>query len=87
MPAPVVSCGRRQAELAELDKLVGGHRLVTITGLGGAGKTRLAIEVTAPLADDHRDGGRRAVIDPFSSIPIPIPARSLVGRGRGEFSR
>lgn len=85
MPAPVVSCGRRQAELAELDKLVGGHRLVTITGPGGAGKTRLAIEVTAPLTDDHQDGGRRAAIDPFSSTPIP--ARSLVGRGRGKFSR
>ena len=46
----------RQAELTELDKLVGKHRLVTITGPGGAGKTRLAIEVTAPLADDYRDG-------------------------------
>ena len=33
----------------------------TITGPGGAGKTRLVTEVTVPLADDHRDGGRRAV--------------------------
>ena len=56
MPAPVASFVGRQAELTELDKLVGKHRLVTITGPGGAGKTRLAIEVTAPLADDYRDG-------------------------------
>jgi predicted ATPase/DNA-binding SARP family transcriptional activator len=56
MPAPLASFVGRQAELAELDKLVGRHRLVTITGPGGAGKTRLAIEVAAPLADDYRDG-------------------------------
>jgi predicted ATPase/DNA-binding SARP family transcriptional activator len=56
MPAPVASFVGRQAELAELDKLVGRHRLVTITGPGGAGKTRLAIEVTAPLAGNYRDG-------------------------------
>jgi predicted ATPase/DNA-binding SARP family transcriptional activator len=56
MPAPVASFVGRQAELTELGKLVGRHRLVTITGPGGAGKTRLAIEVTAPLADDYRDG-------------------------------
>ena len=56
MAAPVASFVGRQAELTELDKLVGKHRLVTITGPGGAGKTRLAIEVTAPLADDYRDG-------------------------------
>lgn len=56
MPAPVASFVGRQAELTELDKLVGKHRLVTISGPGGAGKTRLAIEVTAPLADDYRDG-------------------------------
>ena len=56
VPAPVASFVGRQAELTELDKLVGRHRLVTITGPGGAGKTRLAIEVTAPLADDYRDG-------------------------------
>ncbi len=56
LPAPVASFVGRQAELAELSKLVGRHRLVTITGSGGAGKTRLAIELTAPLADDYRDG-------------------------------
>ena len=55
MPAPVASFVGRQRELTELDKLVGRHRLVTITGPGGAGKTRLAIEVTAPLADNYRD--------------------------------
>ena len=56
MPAPVASFVGRQAELTELGKLIGRHLLVTITGPGGAGKTRLAIEVAAPLAGDYRDG-------------------------------
>jgi predicted ATPase/DNA-binding SARP family transcriptional activator len=47
--------GRKQ-EVAELRLLLGVHRLVTIVGPGGAGKTRLAIEVARSLADDVADG-------------------------------
>jgi hypothetical protein len=32
------------------------HKLVTLTGVGGVGKTRLALEVGARLADEFRDG-------------------------------
>ena len=56
LPAPVAGFVGRQAELAELDKLLGRHRLVTIVGTGGAGKTRLAIETAATHLDDYRDG-------------------------------
>ena len=56
LPAPVASFIGRKSELAELGKLVERDRLVTIVGTGGAGKTRLAIEVAASLQDEHRDG-------------------------------
>src|SRR5271166_6588300 len=47
LPAQLTSFVGRQAELTELRQLMAGKRLVTLTGAGGAGKTRLAVEVTA----------------------------------------
>lgn len=46
----------RQVEVDELRALVDRHRLVSITGVGGCGKTRLAIEVGAAMADKFPGG-------------------------------
>ena len=46
----------RESEVAELQAAVKAHRLVTLTGVGGVGKTRLASEVAAHLADEFPDG-------------------------------
>ena len=46
----------REAELAAVRALVGGSRLVTLTGAGGAGKTRLGLQVAAGLLDEAGDG-------------------------------
>jgi len=46
----------REAELAAVRALVSGSRLVTLTGAGGAGKTRLGLQVAAGLADGSGDG-------------------------------
>jgi predicted ATPase/transcriptional regulator with XRE-family HTH domain len=56
LPAPVASFVGRESELAELGRLAGQYRLVTITGTGGVGKTRLAIEAAAARRGEHRDG-------------------------------
>jgi predicted ATPase/class 3 adenylate cyclase len=54
--AATVLVGREQ-ELTELCGLLGnGTRLVTLTGAGGSGKTRLALQVAAELSDDFGDG-------------------------------
>ena len=46
----------REAEVAAVATLCAGNRLVTITGAGGAGKTRLAQQVAAQLCDRFEDG-------------------------------
>jgi predicted ATPase len=46
----------RESELAELQTALKGHRLVTLTGVGGVGKTRLALELAGRSAIDFPDG-------------------------------
>src|SRR5260221_3494616 len=48
LPYQLTSFVGREQEIAQLEELITTHRLVTLTGAGGAGKTRLAIEVAYP---------------------------------------
>ena len=67
----------REAELAEVQAALKAHRLVTLTGVGGVGKTRLATEVAAHLADKFPDGvwlfELAAVTDP-AAVPDAVAA-------------
>lgn len=56
LPVPLTSFVGRAGEVAELTAAVQAHRLVTATGPGGVGKTRLATAVAADLASTWRDG-------------------------------
>jgi predicted ATPase/class 3 adenylate cyclase len=75
-PAPTSFTGR-ESEVAELQAAVKAHRLVTLTGVGGVGKTRLALEVAARLADEFPDGvwffELAAVTDP-AAVPDAVAA-------------
>ena len=56
LPEFVSSFVGREHELAHMRALVSDNRLVTLTGAGGAGKTRLAVQVAAELLDGSGDG-------------------------------
>jgi predicted ATPase/DNA-binding SARP family transcriptional activator len=56
LPAAVSSFVGRSRELAEVSDLIATRRLVTLVGPGGAGKTRLALEVGERLRADFADG-------------------------------
>jgi predicted ATPase/DNA-binding SARP family transcriptional activator len=61
LPHGISSFVGRERELAEVRDLVATHRLVTLTGVGGTGKTRLAIEAARGLAG--RDGTSVTFVD------------------------
>src|SRR6201997_2906534 len=75
-PAPTSLIGR-ESELDEVHAAVKAHRLVTLTGVGGVGKTRLATEVAARLVDEFPDGvwffELAAVTDP-AAVPDAVAA-------------
>jgi predicted ATPase/DNA-binding SARP family transcriptional activator len=56
LPAMLTSFLGREEDLARLEGLVGGGRLVTLTGAGGAGKTRLAVEFATSAVERFGDG-------------------------------
>jgi predicted ATPase/class 3 adenylate cyclase len=56
LPVQLTSFVGRGAQMTEVEKLLVDNRLVTLTGAGGAGKTRLAVEVAARIAPEFRDG-------------------------------
>jgi class 3 adenylate cyclase len=57
LPRPASSFVGRGAELAEvLSRIEAGGRLVTLTGPGGSGKTRLALEAATTLVPDYKAG-------------------------------
>jgi predicted ATPase/class 3 adenylate cyclase/DNA-binding CsgD family transcriptional regulator len=56
LPLQISTFVGREAEIAEVRELLSQSRLLTLTGAGGCGKTRLALQVAAEVLDDHPDG-------------------------------
>lgn len=56
LPVQLTSFIGRQKELAEIRRAVEGHRLVTLIGPGGTGKTRLALQAAGGLLEKFTDG-------------------------------
>ncbi|MBY8863534.1 protein kinase [Nocardia sp. CA2R105] len=56
LPSELTSFINRRSELAEVKNLLSSSRLVTLTGIGGVGKTRLALRVASTQQRDFADG-------------------------------
>jgi non-specific serine/threonine protein kinase len=68
LPQPPTSFVGRESELAEARRLLATTRLLTLTGPGGVGKTRLAVELARRTAADFADG---AVFVPLAAVRDP----------------
>lgn len=56
LPVQATPLVGRERELEEAGSLLGSHRMLTLTGPGGSGKTRLALQLAAESLDDFPDG-------------------------------
>ena len=56
LPVQLTSFIGREKEMEQVAQSINGHRLVTLTGVGGTGKTRLALQSAADLAERFADG-------------------------------
>lgn len=67
LPAPLTSFIGRQRELDEVETLLSENRLVTISGPGGSGKTRLSIQLAHAHREDYQDGIWLVELAPISA--------------------
>jgi len=79
LPVQLTSFVGRQAEMKGIREALADNRLVTLTGAGGAGKTRLAVQVAAEVATDFADGVWYVDLAPITDpevVPVTV-ARAL----------
>jgi len=80
LPSAMTSFIGRAAEIAELHRLLGQTRLLTLTGPGGTGKTRLALEVARGALDGFEDG---VYFVPLDAVRDPGLVASVVAQAIG----
>jgi predicted ATPase/class 3 adenylate cyclase/DNA-binding CsgD family transcriptional regulator len=80
LPAQLTTFIGRSRELAEVRALVESSRLVTLTGAGGCGKTRLGLQVAAGLLDGSGDG---VWLVEFAAVTSPDAVAATVAKALG----
>jgi len=72
LPAQLTSFVGRDSEVAQITELLGSSRLVTLTGSGGTGKTRLAMEAARTVEGDHPDGAWMVELGPVADDDLVV---------------
>ncbi|HKH77025.1 MAG TPA: AAA family ATPase, partial [Rubrobacteraceae bacterium] len=80
LPLELSSFVGRRKEVAEVEVLLAGNRLLTLTGPGGSGKTRLALAVAHEVVEKYEDGAWFVELAPLSDPGlVPQAVASLLG--------
>ncbi|QSE86100.1 protein kinase domain-containing protein [Rhodococcus koreensis] len=79
LPLELTSFVGRRHELTEAKNLLGGSRLVTLTGIGGVGKTRLALRVASAVRREYADGVRLAELGELRKESLVDAVAAAVG--------
>jgi predicted ATPase len=78
VPAPMSDLVGREARLLDVADLVAAHRLVTLVGIGGVGKTRLGLELGRRLLPKFADGVWLVELGPLSGSEFVLPTIASV---------
>jgi predicted ATPase/class 3 adenylate cyclase len=78
LPQQVTSFVGREAEIAEIENLLGKTRLLTLTGSGGCGKTRLSLQVAAQMMDSFPDGVWNVELAPITDPELAVQTVATV---------
>jgi predicted ATPase/DNA-binding SARP family transcriptional activator len=85
LPIPLTALIGRDQDVLEVTSRLSQARLVTLTGTGGVGKTRLAIQVAEELAGAYSDGAVFVDLAPLENTDhVPDAVRSALGAPAGE---
>jgi len=77
LPLHLTSFIGREREIAEVRRLLAMTRLLTLTGLGGCGKTRLAVQVAATASSDYADGVQFVSLAPITEPGLVLSTIAL----------
>jgi transcriptional regulator with XRE-family HTH domain len=80
LPAQITSFIGREKEQADVVSLISKHRLVTLTGSGGIGKTRLSIKVGEQIIDNYTSGIWLVELAPILD-PVLVPRTTAIAIG------
>jgi predicted ATPase/class 3 adenylate cyclase len=83
LPTQLTSFVGRDAELKEASELLATTRLLTLTGPGGTGKTRLSLQLAADVAHEYDDGTWFVALEPVRD-PALVPSRIATTFGLAE---
>ena len=83
LPVQLTSFVGRETELREATALLARTRLLTLTGPGGTGKTRLSLQLAAGVADQFVDGAWFVPLEPIRDEGL-VPSRILTALGLVE---
>jgi predicted ATPase/class 3 adenylate cyclase len=83
LPRQLTSFVGREREMQEIKRLLGATSLLTLVGTGGAGKTRLSLQVAADVLETYRDGAWLVELAPLSD-PTLVPQTVATALGVRE---
>lgn len=87
LPAELTSFVGRESEMAQIRKLLEETRILTLTGSGGCGKTRLALHLCSDLLDEYADGVWWADLAPVIDaqlVPNAVASALLIKEVPGQ---